>query len=128
MTSRAATVLTVLNLMLLVLVLSRSTAAVKQVSSEVIRGRALELVDDRGQVRAQVTVEPSGEAVLRLRDESGTIRVKLGASVSGSGLLLLDEATEPGVQIVARRSPAQGQPGTGITLTAAEGRRREVAP
>jgi hypothetical protein len=75
-------------------------APAKQVS-DVVRARAIELVDGRGQQRAQIKVEPSGEVVFRLRDQDGEIRVKLGASRTGSGLLLLDEATEPGVQLLA---------------------------
>jgi hypothetical protein len=67
----------------------------------VLRARAIELVDGRGQVRAEISVEPSREVVFRLRDEEGQIRVKIGASRAGSGLLLLDESTEPGVQALA---------------------------
>jgi|SRR5687767_4635594 hypothetical protein len=77
---------------------------------DVIRVRALELVDERGRVRAQLDVEASGEVVLRLRDSTGTIRVKLGAGHDGSGLLLANERTEPGVHILAN------QRATSITL------------
>jgi hypothetical protein len=69
--------------------------------SSVLRARAIEIVDARGEVRAELKVERSGEVVLRLRDEAGAIRTKLGASRTGSGLLLLNEATEPGVQALA---------------------------
>ena len=48
--------------------------------------------------------------VLRLRDAGGTIRVKLGASAEGSGLVLLDDATEPGIHMLAKRA------GTSLTL------------
>jgi hypothetical protein len=78
----------------------------------VLRARMIELVDDRGQVRANLQVEPGGEAVFRLRDAQGTIRVKLGASEDGSGLLLLDDRTEPAVHLLAQRG--------GTTLTLAE--------
>lgn len=73
--------------------------------SSVLRARTIEIVDARGQVRAQILVEPSGEVVFRLRDEAGTIRTKLGASRTGSGLLLLNEDTEPGVQALAGAKP-----------------------
>ena len=70
--------------------------------SSVLRARTIELVDGRGQVRAQIKVErPSREVVLRLRDQDGQVRVKLGASRAGSGLLLANEATEPGIQALA---------------------------
>ena len=77
--------------------------AAAQSTPDVIRARALELVDERGRVRAQLNVESSGEVVLRLRDSAGTIRVKLGAGDDGSGLLLANEQTEPGVHILANR-------------------------
>jgi hypothetical protein len=67
----------------------------------VLRGRALELVDSNGKMRAQINVESSGDVVLRLRDESGVIRVKLGASKSGSGMAMLNDSTEVGVHILA---------------------------
>ena len=70
-------------------------------SIEVLRAQRIELVDERGQIRAQLQVEPDGEAILRIRDPEGNIRIKLGASQSGSGLVLLNDRTEPGVQVVA---------------------------
>ena len=93
-----------------------------------VRARALELVDARGTVRGQWTVEPDGEVVLRMRDEGGAIRIKLGASAGGSGLVLMDETTAPGVQVIARRVPEDGQTSTGITLFGAGGSQARVAP
>jgi hypothetical protein len=93
-----------------------------------VRARALELVDARGTVRGQWTVEPDGEVVLRLRDEQGAIRVKVGASARGSGLVLLDETTAPGVQVIARRAPEDGRASTGITVTGAGGSQARVSP
>lgn len=78
----------------------------------VLRAHMIELVDERGQVRANLKVEPGGAAVFRLRDATGAIRVKLGASEDGSGLVLLDDRTEPAVHVLAKRS--------GTTLTLAE--------
>ena len=78
--------------------------AAAQPTANVVRAQAIELVDARGRVRAQLNVESNGEVVFRLRDSSGTIRVKLGASEEGSGLMLANEATEPGVHILAKRS------------------------
>ena len=81
----------------------------------------IELVDGRGSVRAQLRVEPAGEVVLRLRDQDGAIRVKLGASRTGSGLLLLNEATEPGVHARA------GADETSVTVQRGE-RRNGLSP
>jgi hypothetical protein len=78
----------------------------------VLRARMIELVDERGQVRANLKVEPDGAAVFRLRDAEGAIRVKLGATADGSGLLLLDDRTEAAVHLLAEP--------TGTTLTLAE--------
>ena len=87
----------------------------------VLRAQAIELVDSRGLVRAQLNVSADGEAVFRLRDASGTIRVKLGASEAGSGLLLANEKTEPGVHILATRAR------TSLTLQRG-GQRRVLRP
>jgi hypothetical protein len=98
-------------------------------TTPVLRTRTLELVDAQGRVRSRLNVESDGAVVFRLLDQSGTIRVKLGADVHGSGLVLLDETTEPGVHILARRTPISGHPKTtSITLTAAEGRQQVITP
>ena len=86
---------------------------------DVVRARAIELIDERGQVRASLEIESSGEAVFRMRDSRGTIRVKLGASETGSGLLLLDDRTEPALHLLAS--------GDATTLTLAqEGKDKRV--
>src|SRR5687767_14967942 len=86
---------------------------------DVLRVRMLELVDESGQVRANLKVETGGEVVFRLRDAKGTVRVKLAASADGSGLLLLDDRTEPAVHLLA----APG--GTTVTL-AGKGKPKRV--
>ncbi len=91
-------------------------------SPETLRARAIELVDERGRVRAQLNIEPDGETVFRLRDSTGEIRVKIGASADGSGLLLLDGSTEPGIHMLA------GSSGTSVTLTSKGGQPRVIAP
>ena len=98
--------------------LARQPAADAHGVPSVLRARTIELVDGRGAVRAQLKVEPGGEVVFRLRDARGTIRVKLGAQESGSGLLLNNERTEPGVQVLATR--------TGTLLTLQRGQQRRV--
>ena len=125
---RFATALTLLNLVLLLLI-ARAGHTMTQEVTPTLRGRALELVDDRGQIRSRLNVESSGEVVLRLLDQDGTIRVKLGAGEDGSGLLLADEETEPGVHIIARRSGTSERPiTTSITLRGAEGAERVIRP
>ena len=92
-----------IGIVLVAAVLFHDHPAAAQPQTDVVRARAIELIDGRGRVRAQLNVESSGEVVFRLRDSAGTIRVKLGASDEGSGLLLANEATEPGVHILANR-------------------------
>jgi hypothetical protein len=110
-TARLALALGVLNLA--VLAWPRAPAP-----TEVVRARRIELVDDAGVVRAQLTVEDDREVVFRLRDPSGTVRAKLGASAEGSGLLLTNAATEPGVHLLAS--------GTAASMTVRAGERRRV--
>ena len=119
---RITIAITVFNLVLLIFAIARSEAPAAQTVPEVLRVRAIELVDDNGQVRAQLNVESDGEVVFRLRDAKGTIRVKLGASEDGSGLVLLDDATEPGVHMLTNRD------GTSLTLTGKGGAQQVIEP
>jgi hypothetical protein len=99
----------------------RDGAAADAKVPAVLRAQAIELVDARGRVRAQLNVERSGEVVLRLRDRTGAIRVKLGAGDDGSGLVLMNETSQPGVHALATRS------GTSLALQRDE-QRRVVTP
>ena len=81
----------------------------------IVRAEAFELVDADGQVRSRLTIEESGQVVLRMLDETGNIRVKIGADADGSGLVLLNDSTEPGIQMLAQRDE------TVIRLTGTDG-------
>ena len=94
MTQRLAIALTAINLMLLFVSGAQRPSASAEAVAPILRGHAIELGDDRGEVRSRLNVEQTGEVGLRLLDEHGTIRVKLGAGQDGSGLLLADEGTE----------------------------------
>ncbi|HUE87069.1 MAG TPA: hypothetical protein VMO26_13420 [Vicinamibacterales bacterium] len=96
----------------------RQRPAVAQTDSAVLRAQAIELVDSRGRVRAQLNVEDNGEVLFRLRDANGTIRLKLGASEAGSGLVMMNERTEPAVHVLAKRS--------GTSLSLQRGEKRHV--
>jgi hypothetical protein len=113
--------------LLIAVLLTRGEGVRAQSPPGVLRGTGLELVDAAGRVRAQFNVEADGEAVFRLRDGTGAIRVKLAAGRDGSGLVLLDETTEVGVQMVARRVPSAGRRTTSIRL-ARQGGERVVEP
>ena len=115
-------VLTAVNVGVLIVGLAQRSPASAQSDASILRGRGLELVDASGQIRAQFTVESNGEGVFRMRDQEGTIRVKLGASDTGSALLLLNQATEPAVQLRA------GAKATSITLKGLDGKQRVITP
>jgi hypothetical protein len=99
---RLAIVLTLINLVILTLVLAQSRPTEAQGASQVLRGRALEIVDDQGRVRASLIVQkpdpavamPGGRAVsetviLRLVNPNGRPAVKLATSEQGAGLALV---------------------------------------
>jgi hypothetical protein len=125
---RLCVLLSVLNVILLGAVLAERTVVDASQDAPILRGRGLELVDGAGRTRAQFTIEPDGEGVFRIRDAAGTIRVKLGAGPNGSGLLLLDETTEPGVHLIARRASTSGGTTTSISLSGGDGKRRLIMP
>src|SRR6185295_7955128 len=104
--------LTVLNLGLMVFLLTqiRRVEAVSPGNAEagtseasVLRGSALEIVDDQGRVRASIKIQPGdpnfkmpdgktgypATVMFRLIDPNGRPEVKLGASVEGGGLGLI---------------------------------------
>jgi len=114
--------LTIVNLLLLMAILVRGSPLDAQAGDDILRGRALELVDDRGRIRSRINVEPSGEVVLRLLDQQGTIRVKLGAGEDGSGLVLLNDETELGIQLLA------DERGSRVTLRNKDGQELVVTP
>src|SRR5438552_316919 len=92
--------LTVANLGLLAFILTRARADHPGVLP-VLRGRALEIVDDRGKVRAELRVFPADPkhrlpngdpypetVLLRLIDSNGRPSVKIATDVRGGGLYL----------------------------------------
>jgi hypothetical protein len=96
---RVLATLTLVNLFLFTLALtSHLLPAFAESGAAVLRGRALEIVDDQGRVRASINVIPAGRSasgdayaetvLLRLSTERGRPSVKLGASEPQSGLSL----------------------------------------
>ncbi|HMJ18433.1 MAG TPA: hypothetical protein VK478_08580 [Gemmatimonadaceae bacterium] len=79
----------------------------------VLRGRALEIVDARGKIRASIAVLPEDPKVtwkgkpypetvlLRLISPEGRPNVKLGASQTGSALLIGGESDPTYIQVLA---------------------------
>ncbi|WP_162793693.1 hypothetical protein [Runella rosea] len=87
---------------------------------EKITVRAFELVDKKGVARVSIQSYDDGEVVLRMKDAKGTIRLKMGASEDGSGLVLLNDATEPGIHALAQKK------GTSITMTDKDGKKKAL--
>jgi len=92
--------LTLVNLVLLVVTLAALRPVVAAPDPmPVLRGRALEIVDARGQVRASIAVLPAGTSkdgesqaetvLLRLITERGRPSVKIAASEESSGMSLV---------------------------------------
>jgi hypothetical protein len=128
---RIAIGLAVSNAALLLLLLFRLNvtpvfAASNQPDQQVVsllRVRQLELVDERGTVRAQLMVtQPGDEVLLRMRSARGLIRVKLGANEGGAGLVLADSSQQPGITLHAKSA------GSSMRVMNRDGGEREVKP
>ena len=135
---RIAIALTVINLLILITAMSRIGSAATTQTVPMLRGRGLEIVDDRGKVRAQIIVLPADTAaktarrqnypetvLLRLIDPNGRPGVKIGTSVDGSGMSLAGDSERRdwnGVQILAESA------GTSVKLTNKNGRKQIIAP
>lgn len=130
---RMAFILTVINLAILAFLLAQFQPAraqpTVQSAAPVLRGRALEIVDSLGKIRASITIEPpvviDGRAypqtvLLRLIDDRGKPLVKLGAAGHGAGFSLSDEF-DGGILIHARDT------GSFIKITN-KGKERILAP
>jgi hypothetical protein len=109
--------MTVLNAAILVSLVASQvpSRAGTQEALPVLRGRALEIVDDEGRVRASIVVhgpetvkgkQYPGAVVLRMGDPRGEPGVKLAASTKGAGLGLssgqrLPDGRSAGIQLHA---------------------------
>ena len=128
--------LTVVNIALLTFSLARPGAAGAQGVAPVLRGRALEIVDDRGQVRASITVFPADPTVkmpdgtrgypetvlLRLITSKGRPNVKIAATERGAAVALGGESDPTYVQILAEG------PSTSLKFNNQDGRERLIKP
>ncbi len=99
---RAIVALVIINLVLLTVQLAHARPTAPDPVAPVLRGRALELVDEHGRVRAEIKVLPAQPDVkmpdgttgmpetvqLRLINSAGSPHVKLVAPEDGSALVL----------------------------------------
>lgn len=128
--------LTFVNMALLMFTLARPGAAGVQDIVPVLRGRALEIVDGQGKVRASITVfandptvrMPDGTTgypetvLLRLIDSRGQPNVKIEATELGAGAVFGGESDPTHVQILAERGR------TSMKLTNKDGRTQTLKP
>src|SRR5436305_3185127 len=87
---RIGIALTMVNLLLLLVLLAHIYPVSAQEPAPVLRGRALQIVDDAGRVRASLSVLPADDrspetVLLRLITEQGRPSVKISASEESSG-------------------------------------------
>ena len=135
-TQRFAVALTVLNLLVLMSMLFRANSAPNPEVAPVLRGRALEIVDDKGRVRAMIKVFPEEPNVkmpdgttgypetvlLRLIDSKGGPNVKIAATEDGSAMSLGGESNPTHIQVLARGSS------TSLKLVNKDGQERVIKP
>jgi len=129
-TQRLLVVLTVINLGLFAFLLTQTRVYIgaqgirvwTNIEGPVLRGRALEIIDDQGRPRASINLYPADQArsypettVLRLIDQNGRPSVKLAVSERGGGLALASDVEETYVQLTGR----------GLTVTK-EGRHPDI--
>ena len=113
-TQRLLVVLTVLNLGLLAFLLAQVRVHIgwqgvrvwTNIDGSVLRGRALEIIDDQGRMRAAINLYPADQAasypetvILRLIDQNGRPSVKLSTSERGGLLALVSDAEGTYVQL-----------------------------
>jgi hypothetical protein len=129
-------VLTVVNLAMMLSSLAQSRAAGAQAVVPVLRGRALEIVDDRGRVRASIAVYPADPKVkmpdgttgypetvlLRLITSNGRPNVKISATERGSTNAFGGESDPTYVQILADGAS------TSLKLVNKDGRQQVIKP
>ena len=126
---RLLVAVTVLNVALFAFSLYQLTVVQAQGVAPVLRGRALEIVDDRGRVRASIQVFPEDPktrypetVLLRLTTSQGAPNVKLAATEIGAAQVLGGEANPTHIQLLAERGAAS------ITLKNKEGRENVIRP
>jgi len=134
-TQRLLVVLTTVNLGLLLYQAARLAPAEAGSAAPVLRGRALEIVDDQGKVRASIAVYPADKNVkmpngktlpetvlLRLINPNGRPAVKLATSEQGAGLVLSGNSGPTYALLNAEDADSS------LKLTTQDGRQQLIKP
>jgi hypothetical protein len=111
--------LTVLNLVLVGVsaTVALSSASAAPADDGILRGRGLQIVDEKGKVRASITVMQSEKlkdgstypetVLLRLITDEGRPTVKIAAMSTGAGMSLADGKGLSYVQVLAEKDQPQ---------------------
>jgi hypothetical protein len=130
-TQRVAIALTFINLMLLIFLVAQSYRASASDIAPLLRGRALQIVDEQNRTRAEILVhgpetvdgKTYPETVLfRLADPKSGPVVKMTASEEGAALGLSDDG-QGAVQLYANR-----RKGNYLRVATKDGREQFVKP
>jgi hypothetical protein len=134
-TPRSLIALTLINLALLLLTLAQQLRpAFAQGEVPVLRGRALEIVDTQGRVRASINVLPSSRSpngedqaetvLLRLITERGRPTVKIGSSELTSGLSFAGPTGTKGTYVILQSKATVSS----LKLRNEDGREQVLSP
>jgi hypothetical protein len=134
---RVLVALTGTNLLLLIGLLAAGRPTGAQGTTPVLRGHALEIVDQQGRVRASLIIQPADPSVttpgggplpetviLRLIDPFGRPSVKIATSDQGSGLSFTGHATSRDTYVVLK---AEGT-ASSLKLRNEDARERVIQP
>lgn len=128
-------ILTLVNLGLLAILLARGQNAQARNELPVLRGRALQIVDAHGRVRASISVFPTNPkfktadgkpypetVLLRLINSNGGPNVKLSASNEGAALGLGGASNPTYIQVIADGDE------TFLNMTNKDGKQQRLQP
>jgi hypothetical protein len=131
-TQRVAIGLTVVNLALLIFLLAQIHHVGAQNDLPVLRGRGLEIVDAKGQVRAEILVHGPetvngktypGAVLFRMANAQRAPLMKMGVSEDGSALGLSDDSEPGGIELHANRTK-----GNYVKVVNSDGREQIIKP
>ena len=134
-TPRHLVILTAVNVVLLLFTLAQQLRpAFADANVPVLRGRALEIVDGQGRVRASIEIipasrSPTGEehaeiVLLRLNTERGRPTVKIGSSELMSGVSLAGPTGTKDTYVILQAAAAVSS----LKLRNEDGRERVLSP
>ena len=133
-TQRLLIALILVNLVIPILALASMRPAAARDVAPVLRGRALQIVDDQGRVRASLSVLPAGTSargdrypetvLLRLITERGRPSVKISASEEAAGVSLAGPSNTKDTYVILEANGTASS----LKLRNEDGREQVVTP